>query len=76
MVMGQKVSGSPRSLGQLLGTYSELILCNSSPVRRSPEQLSPTDSFPKSSVFCLNTDIPPAKVRAVSSDVGHILIIL
>lgn len=60
----------------MLGTYSELILCNTSPSRRSAEQLSPTDSFPKSSVFCLNTNIPPAKVHAVRSDVGRILIII
>lgn len=59
----------------MLRDYSGLILRKRSPAS-SAEQLSPTDSFPKSSVFCLNTDIPPVKVHAVCSDVGHILIII
>lgn len=32
--------------------------------------------FPPLDVICLNADIPPAKVHAACSDVGHILIII
>ena len=32
-----------------------------------------TSLFPQLDVICLNAGIPPAKVHAVCSDVGHIL---
>lgn len=35
-----------------------------------------TSLFPQLDVICLNAGIPPAKVHAVCSDVGHILIII
>lgn len=35
-----------------------------------------TSLFPQLDMICLNAGIPPAKVHAVCSDVGHILIIM
>lgn len=75
-VGGHHQPQEPWEAGQVLGTALESFLeaASSGESQESSRSLHLTSLFLHLDVICLGTAIPPAKVHAVSSDVGHILI--
>lgn len=76
------VEGGPGRSGQVLLTQVGVIVMSQPPRRRSVAAVAVTAGlrltslFPWLDVICLHADLPPAKVHAAHSDVGHILIVI